>query len=181
MWKPGDCSHSLHRRADVGGYPALDFEQWYQQGMACYQAALPKPLRKQALRALAAKWAVAVGKPEIWHLRAFVYGTWGLDAQGRRSRVVATDYVWPEPPDAAWKLVVCCYPDGEFDLDFVHPISRRFWSEDNGFLALPEERPTRFNRLWFERMGFEVMAMMPVAQVGAANARSHLRVVHQNG
>lgn len=181
MWKPGDWHHSMLRRAEADGYPAIDFESWYQQGMACYQAALPQHLRKQAMRALASRWIAAGNQVETWHLRAFVYGTLGLDAHGRRHRLVPDGYEWPTPPDAAWKLMVCCYPDGEIDLDFGHPVSRRFWSEDNGFLTLPEERTTRFDRLWYERMGFEVMVMTPYAHLGVAKAGSHLRVAQNNG
>lgn len=177
MWTPGACQHSLLRRAEADGYPALDFEIWYQQGMRSYQVALPKRLRTQAMRALAARWIAAGNEIATWHLRAFVFGAMGQDTQGQRGRVVPDNYVWPTPPDASWHLVVCCYPDGELDLDFVHPVSRRFWSEDNGFLALPEERVSRFSRLWYEQMGFEVMAMMPVAQVVMGTPPRHLRAV----
>lgn len=177
MWKPGDCHHSLLRRAEADGYPSLDFETWYQQGMRCYQAQLPKRLRKQAMQALAARWTAAGNDIAPWHLRAFAYGSKGLDAQGQRGRVVPDNYVWPTPPDASWHLVVCCYPDGELDLDFVHPVSRRFWSEDNGFLIPPEERTDRINLSWYEEMGFEVMVMMPVAQVVRGAFNRHLQVV----
>lgn len=180
MWKLGDNRHPLLRRAESDGYPNMGFETWYQQGMRCYQAALPKRLRKQALRALAARWLVAGCKVEMWHLRAFVYGVHGLDAKGRRDRLVSGNYEWPTPPDASWLLIVCCYPDGEVDLDFAHPVSRRFWSEDNGFLALPDEHAIHFNKSWYEQMGFEVMVMMPVAREDTSTARKHLRVIKQN-
>lgn len=85
--------------------------------------------------------------------------------------------VWPTPPDASWRLVVCFYPDGELDLDFVHHVSRRFWSEDNGFLPLPEDRVCHFNRSWYEKMGFDIMVMMPAAQVAVSAPNRHLRIV----
>lgn len=177
MWKPGDCRHSLLRRAESCGYPVLDFDTWYQQGMRCYQGALPKPLRKQAFRALVARWVAAGNETAMWHHRAFVYGALGLDMQGRRSRLVSDGYKWPVPPDVSWRLVVCAYPDGEVDLDFAHPVSRRFWSEDNGFLDLPEERTRCFNRAWYEQMGFEVMLMMPAAAMVLQVGQNHLRVL----
>lgn len=177
MWKPGDHQHSLLCRAESNGYPAFDFETWYQQGMRCYQAALPKHLRKQAFQALVDRWGAAGRQIETWHLRAFAYGALGLDGLGRRDRFVSSDYSWPEPPDASWKLLVCFYPDGEVDLDFAHPVSRRFWSEDNGFLTQPEEQPHHFTKEWYERMGFEVMVMMPIARAISPTGRNHLRAV----
>ena len=167
--------HSTLRYAQKDGYPSLEFETWYQQGMRCYQANLPKPLRKQAFIAVKAYWAATLKEVKYWHIRAFVYGSMGLDSAGQRARYVRDSYEWPQPPDHSWELVVCCYPGGEIDLDFAHPISRRFWSEGNGFLDPPEDRPCRFNRGWYEQMGFKVMTMMPIAQFSMAP--SHLRVV----
>jgi len=177
MWKPGDNQHSLLCRSEADGYPAPDFEAWYQQGMGCYQASLPKCLRKQAMQVQAGRWAAAGKKVALWHLRAFAYGTLGLDRQGLRPRYVAPAYEWPVPPDAAWSLVACCYPYGEIDLDFVHPVSGRFWSEDNGFLTPPEDHPHRFNRLWYDRMGFGIMVMMPMVKLVMAPATKHLQQV----
>lgn len=145
--------------------------------MRCYQAALPRHLRKQAFRAVSARWLATGKEIATWHVRAFVYGALGLDAQGRRDILVREGYDWPVPPDPSWALLACCYPDGEVDLDFAHPVSRRFWSEDNGFLDLPEEKTCRFNRSWYERMGFETMVMMPTAIVVQQPRKSHLRQV----
>lgn len=177
MWKPGENYHSALRHAEKDGYPSLEFETWYQQGMRCYQANLPKPLRKQAFRAVATRWVETGAEIAIWHLRAFVYGSLGLDGQGQRNRLVSDGFEWPAQPDPSWILIACCYPDGEMDLDFAHPVSRRFWSEDNGFLALPEENTRFFDRSWYEQMGFEVMMMMPTATVAEKVGTSHLRVV----
>jgi hypothetical protein len=172
MCKPSSSRYSLLKRAERGGYPAMDFEMWYQQGLQCYHAALPKPLRKQALRAVAKRWVEAYGDIAAWQLRAFAYGARGLGSCGP-SRV-PPDFEWPSPPDASWSMVVCCYPDGGIELDFVHPVSRRFWSEDNGFL---DELPG-LNKSWFAEMGFDLMVMMPVAALGPRqNPKSHLSVV----
>ncbi|MFA0809460.1 hypothetical protein [Microbulbifer epialgicus] len=55
---------------------------------------------------------------------------------GRLSQAVRPDYQWPEIP-AGWQLEFILYPDGELDMDLLHLVSARFWSEDNGFLDMP--------------------------------------------
>lgn len=74
-------------------------------------------------------------------------------------RHAADSYQWTTPPDPSWSLIACVYPDGQCDLDMVHEASRRFWSEDNGFIPLPSDNPFLINRDWFEKMGFDVMVM----------------------
>lgn len=82
------------------------------------------------------------------------------------------------PPDASWELVVCVYPEGVFELDLLHPVSGRFWSEENGFFAAPTEDRHLLNRGWFEYMGFDVLTMQPALQVKIAGpAYPHLKLV----
>lgn len=164
----------LEGHLEPDGYPSLAFETWYQQGMRCYQARLPRHLRKQAFRAVADLWTKVGGTIRRWHLQAFAYGAQGRDAQGRRCRRVPEGYCWPEAPGASWGLVVCSYPDGETDLDFVHPVSGRFWSEDNGFLPAPEPRTDYFNRLWYEQMGFDLLNCSPNMRLGMSARAPHL-------
>lgn len=173
-------THSFHGHAeDEIGMPNLAFELFYQQGMACYRWALPRPYVLQALRAVSARYFHRFGPISFWHLRAFVYGLYGLDGSGQRQCAIPADYHWPLPPDAAWLTVVCLYPDGRCDLDFVHPVSRRFWSEDNGFLELPSYDPLKLGGWWFEELGFEVMQMQPAMKVTVTEdpKKPHLKPV----
>lgn len=174
--------HYLARAEADHGYPLMDFEDWYQHGMDCYYAQLPVALRRQALGALSKRWAASGKEVAFWMLRAFVYGARGLDSSGQRTPIVSQDYRWPTPPDAAWELVICCYPDGECDLDLVHPVSRRFWSEDNGFFDPPGEgKGARyFTRHWYVRMGFDVMNFHPDAVATVGPSTCHLSVVRKN-
>lgn len=170
--------HFLARAETADGYPRMDFEDWYQQGMSCFYAQLPKALRRQAMHALSKRWTAKGKEVSLWMLRAFAYGAAGRDASGQRTPRVSKDYRWPTPPDAAWELVVCCYPDGECDLDLVHPVSRRFWSEDNGFFDSPGEKGERyFTRKWFEQMGFDVFSFHPDAIAMVGEPARHLPVV----
>lgn len=153
---------------DDNGYPNAAIEDWYQQGMACYQARLPRFLRKQAFSHLSRKWGALGRKVHLEHARAFLIGATGSDSTGTRDILITSDYVWPSPPDASWQFVVCAYPDGGCELDYLHPVSRAFWSEDNGFLAPPPGPDGYFTRRWYKAMGFDVIDMYPsmLASVG---------------
>ncbi|MGR2849386.1 hypothetical protein ABMX62_20330 [Vibrio vulnificus] len=50
--------------------------------------------------------------------------------------VVSPEYQWPEMP-AGWQVEFIVYADGEVNMDFLHPVSCIFWSEDNGQLITP--------------------------------------------
>lgn len=170
--------HSFHRHAvDEAGMPNMDYELFYQQGIRCYCWGLPKPYVRLALRAVCRSYTQRFGPVALWQLRAFAYGLRGLNDGGQRERFVKADYAWALPP-AGWDVVVCVYPDGMCDIDFVHPVSRRFWSEDNGFLELPSYDRSMLDGWWFEEMGFEVMRMQPAMQVQITNWPStHLKAV----
>lgn len=164
---------------DEQGYPRWDFESFYQQGLSCHAWGLPKALAHQALRHLAAAWREKGHPVAMWQVRAFIYGCAGLCSGEPRQRKAAPSYTWPAPPDPSWELVVCVYPDGVCDLDLVHQVSRRFWSEDNGFFDLPSEDLRVLNQHWFEAMGFEVMRMVPDMCVQVGTKSSHLQAVPQ--
>lgn len=172
-------THSFHAHAlDEIGMPNLAYEYFYQQGMSCYYWGLPRPYVLQALRALCVRYSQRFGAVSFWQLRAFAYGLLGLDSASQRPRRCPNGYQWPLPPDEAWETVVCLYPDGLCDFDFVHPVSRRFWSEDNGFLELPSCDPLQLGGWWFEEMGFVVMRMQPSIRVCAdERAEPHLKLV----
>jgi len=176
-------AHSFHQHAiDETGMPNMDYEMFYQQGISCYCWGLPTPYIRRALRAVCMRYAQRFGPIAFWQLRAFAYGLRGWNDGGQRQRFVHTDYRWPLPPDTAWEVVVCLYPDGMCDLDFVHPVSRRFWSEDNGFLELPSYDRSMLGGWWFEEMGFEVMQMQPAMQVRVTEESekpSHLAIVRR--
>lgn len=170
--------HYLARAVTTDGYPVLDFEDWYQHGMSCFYAQLPKALRSQALHALSNRFTANGKQVSLWMVRAFAYGAAGRADSGLRTPLVSSDYRWPTPPDAAWELVVCCYPDGVCDLDLLHPVSRRFWTEDNDFIDPPGEKGNRyFTRAWYERMGFDVIVMHPDTVVMVGESTRYLSVV----
>lgn len=182
-------AHYLQRCESADGYPNLAFEHWYQFGMQCHMARLTPTLRRQALVACVKLWkdkgkrARAGGVSptvttavEFWMLRAFAYGASGRDSEGKRRPYVSSDFAWPQPPDAAWQLVVCCYPDGECDLDMVHPVSRRFWTDDHPYFD-PPGPSTRFDRRWYESMGFDTMIMFTTAAFASGAPTRHLSLV----
>lgn len=131
-----------------------------------------------AFRKVCTDWVAKAGSVAMWQVRAFIYGMRGRDCDGLRERRVPQGYSWLTPPDVSWDLVVCVYPDGLCDLDFAHPVSRRFWSEDHDFFALPSDDRSVMNREWFKTMGFEILDMQPAMQVIVSEKRtSHLKPV----
>lgn len=168
----------LERAEDAEGYPAWGFEAFYQQGIACFVWGLPKPLVRQAFKKVCHDWLAKVGPVAMWQVRAFVYGLHGKSGSGVRERRVPEGFRWPTPPDPSWELVVCVYPDGECDLDLLHPVSGRFWTEDNGFFPQPTEDRLQVNRYWYEEMGFDILLMQPTMQVQVAEPQNpHLKLV----
>lgn len=126
----------LERAADDAGYPNLDFEDMYQKGLACFQWGLPRPLVRQAFKYACAGWTERDRPILMWHVRAFVYGLSGR-CDGEFESALRRRTTNGQSPDPSWELVVCTYPDGTCELDLVHPVSGRFWSEDNGFSNSP--------------------------------------------
>ncbi|MEM0550375.1 MULTISPECIES: hypothetical protein [Aeromonas] len=57
-------------------------------------------------------------------------------ASERLSPYLSQDYKWPSMP-IGWQLEFIAYPDGDVEMDFLHPVSCAFWSEENGNLTLP--------------------------------------------
>lgn len=158
----------LDRAEDANGYPNMAFEAFYQQGLSCFVWGLPRPLVRRAFERVCADQQARGKAIAMWQVRAFVYGMSGRYDGASCVRRVPDGYRWPSPPDASWELIVCVYPDGCCDLDLLHPISRQFWSEDNGLFHLPTTDRSLMNRDWFERMGFELMEMQPAMQVRIA-------------
>jgi len=171
----------LDRATDEAGYPAMDFETFYQHGVSCFVWGFPRSLVRRAFQRVCGDWK-AEGKPvALWQMRAFAYGLSGHYAGGMHKRLARDGYQWPTPPDASWELVACIYPNGEFDLDLLHSVSCRFWSEDNGFFDPPTESPLLpllMNQQWFEKMGFDVLRMQPLMRMKVAGtAPPHLTLV----
>lgn len=52
--------------------------------------------------------------------------------------LISEGYLWPEVP-AGWDLVFIAHPDGAVEMDFAHPVSRSFWSDDNEYLQIPSK------------------------------------------
>lgn len=168
----------LERAETADGYPNIDFEFWYQQGVSCYGARLPAWLVRQAFRVCFAEWKVAGKEVAIWHIKAFLTGVRGGSGVATHPRHVHPEFKWPEPPPAGWFLVVCAYPNGACEIDYAHPISRAFWSEDHEPFPVPD-KVTVFNPWWYKRMGFEMMYMNYTMQVAVAPPSRHLHAVEE--
>ena len=58
------------------------------------------------------------------------------DVKQKLKKTVRSDFLWPEVPQG-WQLEFIAYPNGEVEMDFLHPISGVFWSEENGHFEPP--------------------------------------------
>lgn len=162
-----------------GEYPNMAFEEWYQHGLECYAWNMPRTLARNAFRALVTKWHRRGKSVATWQIRAFVYGLrGGCDVTKVRR---APDFEWPLPSDPAWQLIAFVYLDGHTELDWLHPVSRRFWSEENTAFDLPRHEPGEMcGGDWFRGMGFDVLSeWLPTATVSVAppDRIPHLRPV----
>lgn len=163
---------------DEAGNPNMAFEHFCQYGLDCFLWRLPKPMVRRAFQRACRTWESDHGIA-MWQIRAFIHGLQGRRTDGATSAMqfVPDTYSWPHPPDPSWTLIACVHPDGYIDLDIVHEASRRFWSEDNGFPALPPDEGGRLSRRWFERMGVDVMVMQPELVADVAVPKRHLHSV----
>lgn len=160
----------------------MEFEDWFQLGWKCFLARLTKPLRKQAFHAQLRRRQAEGRTVHWWQARAFIYAAAGRGCTGEGAEPrLSSNFQWPTSPDPSWQLVVCCYPDGTCELDLVHQVSRRFWSEQHDFFEIPvdcvDPQSTFFTRQWYRDMGFDVIDfdLELLAEVG--NHRPHLRLV----
>ncbi|MEJ6534131.1 hypothetical protein [Pseudoalteromonas lipolytica] len=65
------------------------------------------------------------------------------EVKQKLASVVSESFVWPEIPKG-WQLEFIVYPDGEVNMDLLHPVSGMFWSEDNGHFELPIMKNGKF-------------------------------------
>lgn len=114
------------------GYPNMDFEDWYQKGLFCHYFKFPSYLYRVVFSGVVSEWKTRSKPIRMWHIRAFVLG---LSGDGRKCGV-EDDYHWPIPPKG-WDLMFTLFEGGCIEIDFAHPVSRIFWSEDNGELEQP--------------------------------------------
>lgn len=95
----------------------------------------------------------------------------------RLKEVISPKYTWPEIP-TGWQLKFIVFPDGEVNMDFLHPVSCVFWSEDNGFLETPytpNGKPV--TRELLEMCGVPYMTAFGCATVNDTPLTTHLTSV----
>lgn len=91
--------------------------------------------------------------------------------------IVSPAYQWPAQP-AGWQLEFIVYPDGEVVMDFLHPVSCAFWSEENEQLATPF-KPDQSVITWkdLKAAGIPFMTTFGHAAVTTDLAEPHLQLV----
>ena len=156
----------------------MDFEDFFQQGLECHRWNLPRVVVREAFRTTVRACTSRGRRVATWQIRAFIYGLRGGREPSQVRRAVR--YQWPTPTDPSWQLIAFVYRDGTVELDWLHPVSRRFWTDDNDQFELPPHRPGELSGHWFRTMGFDVLdewSPTASATVGPPPREPHLRIV----
>lgn len=96
----------------------------------------------------------------------------------RLTGFISKEYKWAKMP-YGWQLEFIVYPDGLVDMDFLHPISGVFWSEDNGFLDMPVlPDGSRITADILKKAGVPYMTTFGHAEVSDKPTESHLKLVN---
>lgn len=91
--------------------------------------------------------------------------------------IVCPEHPWPVQP-AGWQLEFIVYPDGEVVMDFLHPVSCSFWSEDNEPLETPRKQDqTVLTWKDLKAAGIPFMTTFGQAEVSTDLAEPHLKLV----
>lgn len=91
--------------------------------------------------------------------------------------IVSPNHQWPIQP-AGWQLEFIVYPDGEVVMDFLHPVSCVFWSEDNEPLETPlKADSTALTWQDLKAAGIPFMTTFGHAAVSTEVAEPHLKLV----
>ena len=94
----------------------------------------------------------------------------------RLAEFVSPDYKWPAMPPG-WQVEFVIYPDGEINMDFLHPVSCAFWSEDNEFLDLPIKHDgTPITVEILKKAAIPFMTTFGHVEVSNKPVKSHLKI-----
>lgn len=90
---------------------------------------------------------------------------------------VSKDYVWPEMM-AGWQIEFIAHENGVVEMDFLHPVSGSFWSDDNDFLITPKKPDGSDIDVWtLIKAGVPYMTTFKNASAGGLKKEPHLKVV----
>ena len=99
------------------------------------------------------------------------------EVKEKLASVVSESFEWPEIPKG-WQLEFIVYPDGEVNMDLLHPVSGVFWSEDNGRFELPIMKNGKFiTATILKGAGISFMTTFGHAAVSEKPKSPHLKSV----
>ena len=99
------------------------------------------------------------------------------DVKHALSDIVDPQYDWPEQL-AGWQLEFIAYPDGEIIMDFLHPVSGSFWSDENTPLDLPKKNDgSEITWRDLKRAGIPFMTTFGYAALSKEPPQPHLTSV----
>lgn len=99
------------------------------------------------------------------------------DVKDALKAIIDPCYVWPEQP-AGWQLEFIAYPDGEIIMDFLHPVSGTFWTDEHPPFELPTKQDGAVIT-WqdLKKAGIPFMTTFGTASVQSSPRDPHLMIV----
>lgn len=97
----------------------------------------------------------------------------------RLGGIISEEYLWPKEL-AGWWLEFIAYPDGAVVMDLLHPVSGRWWSDDNELLPQPFLQDGRgLTAGILKKAGVPFMGTFGVATVSELPSSSYLKEVKE--
>lgn len=98
------------------------------------------------------------------------------EVKEKLSGLVSDSYEWPEPPPKGWQVEFIVFPNGDVDMDFLHPVSDVFWSEENGHLEPPiMSNGKQITAEHLKNAGIPYMTTFGCAAISESPNESHLK------
>lgn len=95
----------------------------------------------------------------------------------RLKDVISESYIWPTIPKG-WSLEFIAYSKDDVLMDLLHPVSKRFWSDDNDTVEPPTLKDGRMiNVATLQDAGVPFMTTFGVAKVSKKESNPHLSLV----
>jgi hypothetical protein len=98
----------------------------------------------------------------------------------RLQGVVSDEFIWPTVP-LGWRLEFIAYSKDDVIVDLLHPISNKFWSEDNEQIDIPFLNDgSMINVSTLQNAGIPFMTTFGKAKVVNKQPTPHLSIVNNS-
>lgn len=97
--------------------------------------------------------------------------------QKRIGHLLSDKYTWVDLPDG-WQVEFIVFPDESVQIDYLHPVSGKFWSDENEPLQLPLFlNDKEISVIDLEVLGIPYMTTFGMAKVSETPKEPHLSII----